>query len=70
MRKHPLPTAPKTLAVLRHLHRGHKLTLFTAITRLGVGALSQEVGRLKRLGWPVRSRTIKRGASRFSEYSL
>lgn len=70
MKKYPLPTAPKTLAVLRALHGGKRLTIFRAM-HLGVGALSQECGRLRRLGWPVQSRSIKTaGGSRVSEYSL
>lgn len=69
--KTPLPTAPKTLAVLRALHRGERLTVFKAITKLHVAALSQECGRLRRLGWNVKSEMKKTGdGTRIAEYSL
>lgn len=71
MKKHPLPTAAKTLTVLRALHRGERLTIYKAMVKLHVGALSQECGRLRRLGWPVHSRIITTASgSRIAEYRL
>lgn len=70
MKKHPLPTAPKTLAVLRALHRGRKLTVRDALLTLGVYALSQEIGRLKRLGWKIVDRWLITEDSRVKEYRL
>lgn len=69
--KYPLPSAPKTLAVLRELHRGRKLTPLDALRLCNVLSLSQRVGDLKRLGWKIKStpKTLPSG-SRVSEYSL
>ena len=47
------PTAYKTLRVLEALTRGERLTVARALQDLGVYALSQEVGRLKKLGWKI-----------------
>lgn len=68
--KHPLPTAPKTLAVLRALHRGRRLTIWTAMVQLHVGALSQRIGDLKRLGWDIKDRWLKSDGARFKEYRM
>ena len=38
--------------------RGERLTMLTAINTYGIGALSQRVGDLKAIGYPVESRTI------------
>ena len=40
------------------LDRGERLTMLTAINQYGIGALSQRIGDLKRIGYPVESRTI------------
>lgn len=53
-----VPTAPKTLKILKALERGEKLTVGRALTEYGVYALSQEIGRLERLGWPVSRRNL------------
>ena len=58
--------------VLNALRQGNHLTMKAALLTLGVGALSQRCGELRRLGWDVQSRTIKtegKGA-RVSEYWL
>lgn len=69
MKKHPMPTAPKTLTLLRALNKGEKHTIYTAMNRLHVGALSQEVGRLRRLGWKVLDKWLTtRSGSRVKEY--
>lgn len=68
--KHPMPTAPKTLAVLRALHKGRRLTIWTAMVQLHVGALSQRIGDLRRLGWPILDTWREHNGSRFKEYRL
>jgi hypothetical protein len=66
-----LPTAPKTLAILRALSAGERLTVATALQWHGVFALSQECGRLRKLGWPVQSKTVEVSLGvHVSEYSL
>ena len=57
--KPKLPTARKTLWILWALKGGFKLTVARALGEYHVFALSQEVGRLKRLGWPIESKMIK-----------
>jgi len=48
--------------------RGERLTVLTAIQNYGVYALSQRCGDLKRLSWPISSRTIHANGKSFSEY--
>jgi hypothetical protein len=45
--------------ILRAMKRGERLTVAIALTQYGCYALSQRVGELKKMGWPVRSRFIK-----------
>lgn len=47
------PTARKTLSLLHAFLRGDTYTVGEALGGLGIYALSQECGRLRRLGWPV-----------------
>ena len=53
------PTAPKTQRVLNHLRNGSRLTVRHALLVIDVYALSQEVGRLRRLGWKIKDEMIK-----------
>jgi hypothetical protein len=61
-----LGTQHRTL--LDAFYRGERLSVLQAIQRYGVYALSQRCGQLKRLGWPIKSRTIESGGKHFSEY--
>lgn len=56
-------------ALLKAMQRGERLTVAKALSEYGVYALSQRVGELKRMGWPIRSRmvTVESGA-RIAEY--
>lgn len=56
--------------ILRALQRGERLTVAQALTEYGCYALSQRIGDLRRMGWPICSRTVYRMDSkkRFSEY--
>ena len=68
--KHPMPTAPKTKRLLLALNKGEKHTIYTAMNRLGIGALSQEAGRLRALGWKVASEWLTtRNGSRIKRYA-
>ena len=65
------PTAPKTRNVLLALRGGIKLTPVSGLRLCNVFALSQEVGRLKRLGWNISGRIIRtRGGAHVKEYYL
>ena len=59
-------------SILLYLQRGGRLTVAKAMSELGVYALSQRVGELKRTyGWPVRSRALKVGPKTYvAEYWL
>ena len=57
--QYPNPKAHNQVAILAALQRGERLTVATALERYQVFALSQECGRLKRLGWPVQSERIE-----------
>jgi hypothetical protein len=55
--------------ILMYLQQGGRLTVGTALRQLGVYALSQRVGELKRkYGWPIQSRMVEVGTARVSEY--
>lgn len=57
--------------ILMYLQSGRRLTMAKALMELGVGALSQRIGDLKRMGWPIKSATIEtNGGARVSEYFL
>ena len=47
-------------ALLIAFEKGERLTVFTALERYGVMALSQRCGDLKhKFGWPIQSKMIK-----------
>jgi helix-turn-helix protein len=48
--------------------RKERLTVLSAIQKYGVYALSQRCGELKRMGWPIKSRTLQSNGKSFSEY--
>ena len=52
------PTSKPGRELLGRLLAGERHTVATALSTLGIYALSQRVGELKRMGWPVQSRTI------------
>lgn len=55
--------------LLMAMQAGERLTVAKALTRYGVYALSQRIGELKKMGWPISSRTIEAtGGARISEY--
>ena len=58
--------------ILMYLERGGHLTVAKALSELGVYALSQRVGDLKRdYGWPIKDRFIETaGGARVKEYWL
>lgn len=58
--------------ILMCLQHGEKLTVAKALSELGVYALSQRIGELKKLyNWPIKSEMIKVGAKTYvAEYSL
>jgi hypothetical protein len=55
--------------ILMALKNGKRLTVAIAITEHGVYALSQRIGELKRMGWPIQSRMVTTsGGARVAEY--
>lgn len=73
---HPEPRYPNSSQkqlwdILLVLRAGVRLTVAKAMAEHGVYALSQRVGELKLLGWPVRSQIIALpSGKRVAEYSL
>lgn len=71
-----MPTMPNAsqhqlLAILLELQRGRRLTVAVALSELGVYALSQRIGELRRLGWPIERTMIRtRGGATVAEYYL
>lgn len=51
--------------------RGEFLTVGEALTKYQVYALSQRVGELKKMGWPITSETVETsGGARVSRYRM
>ena len=68
---YPAPTQLQLWALLTALQHGEHFTFLDAVERLGICALSQRCGDLRKLGWPIVSRwdTTVNGA-RIKVYSL
>lgn len=66
------PKDSQCYRILLALQAGTRLTVGKALTDLGVYALSQRCGDLRRkYGWPVQSRTVTTaGGAQISEYWL
>lgn len=64
---HPKPGTQADI-LLKAFYRGERLTVLKAIQNYGVYALSQRCGELKRLGWPIQTRTLHANGKSFSEY--
>jgi len=59
----------QTYRLLMAMKDGKRLTVAKALTEYGCFALSQRCGDLRRLGWPIQSRTIKTASgAHISEY--
>ena len=55
--------------LLRAMQAGERLTVGFALSRYNVYALSQRIGELKKMGWPILSRTVTTPTQkRISEY--
>ncbi len=67
----PITRGTQHYEILMYLEKGGRLTVAKALTELGVYALSQRIGELKKQGWPIQSRTVEtNGGARVSEYFL
>ena len=53
------PRGTQCREILEYLQSGRTLTVAKAMSDLSVYALSQRVGELKRMGWPIQSRPLK-----------
>lgn len=57
--------------ILSLLKQGVKLTPLEALNRCACLSLSQRIGDLKKLGWPIKTQLIEiRPGTRVAEYSL
>ena len=57
--------------ILMCLQAGGRLTVAKALTELGVYALSQRCGDLRRMGWPIQSKLIETPSGKhIAEYWL
>lgn len=57
--------------LLMAMKQGERLTVGKALNQYGVYALSQRVGELRKMGWPILSRMIEaNGGARIAEYWL
>jgi len=64
------PAGTQLGTLLQALQRGEKLTVAQALTQYGCYALSQRMGDLKRMGWPVLTATITTiSGKRVAQYS-
>ena len=59
---------PVRLQIQRHLAKGKGLTPLSALRRFGCLSLSQRIGELKREGWPISSKMIRRNGASFKKY--
>lgn len=66
------PHEGQCYAILLYLKQGGTLTVAKAMSELGVYALSQRVGELKRTyGWPIKAKALKVGPKTYvAEYFL
>jgi len=65
------PTSSQGKDLLGKLQDGRRYTVKTALQELGIYALSQRCGELRRLGWEVGSHTITlANGKRVKEYYL
>lgn len=62
--------SPQCQSLLNALELGQKLTVAKALTEHGCYALSQRMGELRRLGYPIKSNMIRVGDKHVAEYRL
>ena len=51
-------------------HGGKRYTVAEALQKLGIYALSQRCGELRRYGWPIRRQMVRRGRKWVAEYRI
>jgi hypothetical protein len=57
--------------ILRALQAGEKLTPLEALEKFGCLSLSQRIGGLKRMGWPILTQMVKtRSGKSVAEYRM
>jgi hypothetical protein len=59
MPNYPLSSQKQLWTLLEALRRGERLTVANTLDQYGVYALSQRMGELKKLGWPIESKMIE-----------
>ncbi len=56
--RYPLSSQKQLWTLLEALRRGERLTVLVALQQYQCYALSQRIGELKVLGWPIRSEMV------------
>jgi len=69
------PVEPTAGQVQLHIllwafHGGKRYTVAEALQKLGIYALSQRCGELRRYGWPIRRQMVRRGRKWVAEYRI
>lgn len=69
--RYPKSSQTQLWALLTALQAGKSFTFLDSVHELGIAALSQRVGDLRKLGWPIRDKweETKNGAT-IKRYSL
>ena len=65
-----MKTKSQSDRILRHLQRGHGLTPIQALNKFGVFRLGARIFDLKRQGWPIFAKKVKRNGKTFAHYSI
>lgn len=60
----------QTLAIQRHLAKGHSLTPLEALRRFNCLRLGARRWDLKQAGWPIKSTLVDVGGKKVAEYSF
>lgn len=56
--------------ILKHLKSGKSLTPLEALKRFGCWRLSGRILELRQQGWPVVTRTVRRGGKAYASYRM
>ena len=62
--------SPQCATLLQALKAGENLTPLDSLRKYHILALSQRVGELRRMGYPVRSELVKMGSKHIARYSM
>lgn len=63
-------TDSQRIKIQRWLAAGESITPYMAMRKFRCMSLSQRIGELRRQRWPILTTMVKRGRSRFAQYSI